>query len=84
MGTVAPAASGSARRTPSHTTATHGTGLRGRRAAGPGEGLKGLGPKLAWLPQVKYYLTVCTRGREPSWESRYIQQRQRWRQPPTT
>ena len=40
-------------------------------------------PELAWSPQVGSYLTVCTCGREPSWESRYTQQRRRWRKPPT-
>ena len=35
------------------------------------EAWTGLCPKLAWPPQVGSYLTVCTCGREPSWESRY-------------
>ena len=47
------------------------------------QGVKGPSPELAWSPQVRPYLTVCTCGREPSWESRYIQRRRRWRQPPT-
>ena len=34
------------------------------------------------MPEVGSYLTVCTRGREPSWESRYVQQGRRRRQPP--
>ena len=46
--------------------------------------LKGLRPKLAWPPQLGSYLTVCTRGREPSWESRYVQQGRKRRQPPTS
>ena len=45
--------------------------------------MKGLSPELAWPPQVGSYLTVCTCGREPSWESRYIQQRRKRRHPPT-
>ena len=47
------------------------------------QGVKGLCPELAWPPQVRSYLTVRTCGREPSWESRYVQQGRRWRQPPT-
>ena len=47
------------------------------------QGVKGPSPELAWSPQVRSYLTVCTCGREPSWESRYTQQRRRWRKPPT-
>ena len=39
------------------------------------QGVKGLSPELAWPPQVGSYLTVHTCGREPSWESRYVQQR---------
>ena len=48
------------------------------------QGVKGPSPELAWSPQVRSDLTVCTCGREPSWESRYTQQRRRWRKPPTT
>ena len=48
------------------------------------QGVKGPSPELAWSPQVRSYLTVCTCGREPSWESRYTQQRRRWRKTPTT
>ena len=39
------------------------------------QGVKGPGPELAWPPQVGSYLTVHTCGREPSWDSRYVQQR---------
>ena len=46
--------------------------------------MKGLRPELAWPPQVGSYLTVRTCGREPSWESRYVQQRRKRRHPPTT
>ena len=45
--------------------------------------MKGLCPELAWPPQVRSYLTVRTCGREPSWESRYVQQRRKRRHPPT-
>ena len=48
------------------------------------QGVKGPSPELAWSPQVRSDLTVCTCGREPSWESRYTQQRRRWRKTPTS
>ena len=47
------------------------------------QGVKGLGPELAWPPQVGSYLTVCTCGGKPSWESRYTQRRRKRRQPLT-
>ena len=53
------------------------------RDAQGAQGVKGPSPELAWSPQVRSYLTVCTCGREPSWESRYTQRGRRWRQPPT-
>ena len=44
---------------------------KGRRP----QGVKGPSPELAWPPQVGSYLIVRTCGREPSWDSRYVQQR---------
>ena len=70
MGAVASAARHPAR--PSHHCDAQGA-----------QGVKGPSPELAWSPQVGSYLTVCTCGREPSWDSRYTQQRRRWRKPPT-
>ena len=70
MGTVA-----SATRHPAHPS--HHCDAQGA------QGVKGPSPELAWSPQVRSYLTVCTRGREPSWESRYTQRRRRWRKTPT-
>ena len=49
------------------------------------QGVKGPSPELAWPPQVGCLSDcTCTCGREPSWESRYVQRRRKRRKPPTT